>query len=74
MHLPRGSYETVAGLVLARLGRMAAEGDEVRAGPVLLRVTAMEGMRIREVQVRRPADPDGQEGQGGQDGDRDEGR
>ncbi|OLT20150.1 hypothetical protein BJF81_05335 [Ornithinimicrobium sp. CNJ-824] len=74
VHLPRGGYETVAGLVLARLGRMAAEGDEVRAGPVLLRVTAMEGMRIREVQVRRPADPDGQEGQGGQDGDRDEGR
>lgn len=53
--LPHGSYETVAGLVLALLGRVAEEGDEVEVEGVRLRVTAMEGMRIREVEVTREA-------------------
>jgi putative hemolysin len=51
--LPRGGYETVAGLVLDRLGRVAAVDDEVEVPGVRLRVVAMEGMRIREVEVTR---------------------
>lgn len=57
LSLPRGSYETVAGLVLALLGRVAAEGDEVEVGGVRLRVVTMEGMRIREVEVTRQTPP-----------------
>jgi putative hemolysin len=51
--LPRGGYETVAGLVLDRLGRVAEEGDEVEVAGVRLRVVTMDGMRIREVEVTR---------------------
>ena len=53
--LPHGGYETVAGLVLDRLGRVAKEGDEVRVAGVLLRVVELEGMRIRQVEVTREA-------------------
>ncbi|GAA5158958.1 hemolysin family protein [Ornithinimicrobium tianjinense] len=53
LNLPHGGYETVAGLVLDRLGRVAREGDEVRVAGVLLRVVEMEGMRIRQVEVTR---------------------
>jgi putative hemolysin len=53
--LPRGGYETVAGLVLQRLGRLAREGDEVQVEGVRLRVVVMEGMRIRELEVTREA-------------------
>jgi putative hemolysin len=53
--LPRGGYETVAGLVLQRLGRLARVGDEVQVEGVRLRVVAMEGMRIRELEVTREA-------------------
>lgn len=55
LSLPHGSYETVAGLVLSLLGRVATEGDEVEVGGVRLRVVTMEGMRIREVEVTREA-------------------
>ncbi|WP_130012046.1 hemolysin family protein [Serinicoccus sediminis] len=62
--LPHGSYETVAGLVLDRLGRVAEEGDCVVVGDVRLTVVALEGLRITEVEVaREPAA--GDEGQPG---------
>ena len=56
--LPDGDYETVAGYVLARLGRVAEVGDEVRLDGVLLRVVAIEGRRLTEVEVVPPAAAD----------------
>ncbi|MGO0575029.1 hemolysin family protein [Ornithinimicrobium panacihumi] len=55
LELPRGGYETVAGLVLARLGRMAEVGDEVVVDGVRLEVVALEGVRITQVLVTREA-------------------
>ncbi|MFE7407050.1 hemolysin family protein [Isoptericola sp. NPDC057559] len=68
VELPDGPYETVAGYVLARLGRLAEEGDVVvldgadglddpghgdgRAAGTL-RVTQVEDRRIREVRLDR---------------------
>jgi CBS domain containing-hemolysin-like protein len=53
------SYDTLAGLVLRRLGRMAQVGDEVQVesvspdgGQLLLRVTAMDRHRIDQVAMR----------------------
>lgn len=53
--LPDGDYETVAGYVLARLGRVAEVGDEVALDGALLRVLAVDGRRLTEVEVVPPA-------------------
>ncbi|WP_053370270.1 hemolysin family protein [Cellulosimicrobium cellulans] len=51
-----GAYETLGGLVMARLGRVPVPGDEVVAGDardrVVLRVEAMEGRRVERLSVR----------------------
>ena len=49
--LPDGAYETVAGLILTRLERMASVGDTVRFSGVRLRVAATQGRRITEVTI-----------------------
>lgn len=49
-----GTYETLGGLVMARLGRVPQVGDVVEAAGVVLRVEAMEGRRVGRVRVSRP--------------------
>ncbi|MFG3055625.1 hemolysin family protein [Kitasatospora sp. NPDC048239] len=53
--LPEGPYETVAGCVVAALGRLPADGDQVRiadgADGVLLTVAKLEGRRIARIRV-----------------------
>jgi putative hemolysin len=62
--LPEGPYETVAGFVIARLGRLAKSGDEVRVGahqaddddeharaPLTITVAEVDGRRMRSVRV-----------------------
>ncbi|NLF03958.1 MAG: HlyC/CorC family transporter [Actinomycetales bacterium] len=49
IELPDGAYETVAGYVLARLGRLAAVGDEVPVAGARLVVSAVVGRRVVEV-------------------------
>jgi putative hemolysin len=67
--LPDGPYETVAGFVMARLGRLARVGDEVpvdsrgvdqvkdsvdgRVAHLLITVSEVDGRRIRMVSVSR---------------------
>ncbi len=52
--LPEGEYETVAGFVLDRLGRIPEGGEVVEHDGWELRVAAVEGVRITEVVVREP--------------------
>ncbi|WP_020659384.1 hemolysin family protein [Amycolatopsis benzoatilytica] len=54
--MPEGDYETIAGLILERLGRIPAEGDAVEVDGWRLTVTSMDRHRIAEVQVR-PVEP-----------------
>lgn len=57
VHLPPGSYSTVAGLVLDRLGFIPdAPGDVVTAGRWRAEVMAVDGRVITEVRLR--PDPD----------------
>lgn len=49
--MPEGEYETVAGLVLDKLGRIPAVGDTVQQGPWQLDVTRMARRRIAELQL-----------------------
>jgi magnesium and cobalt exporter, CNNM family len=44
-------YDTIAGLVLGRLGRMARVGDTVEAEGVRLKVEALDGLRIARLSV-----------------------
>ncbi|GGV10214.1 membrane protein [Kitasatospora herbaricolor] len=50
--VPEGPYETVAGYVVAELGRLPVDGDSVRmADGVLLTVAKVEGRRIARLRV-----------------------
>jgi putative hemolysin len=49
--LPEGPYETVAGYMVARLGRLPAEGDDVDADGHKLTVTELDGRRIARILV-----------------------
>jgi|SRR5579859_488723 len=44
-------YDTIAGFVLGRLGRMARVGDTVEANGVRLKVEALDGLRISRLSV-----------------------
>ncbi len=53
LDLPEGSYQTVAGFMLERLGHIPSEGDAAEYQDLRLTVTAMDGVRIEQVEVVR---------------------
>jgi putative hemolysin len=53
LRLPEGPYETVAGYVLAELGRIPAVGDAVEAEGRTLTVSELDGRRIARLGVSR---------------------
>jgi CBS domain containing-hemolysin-like protein len=53
LHLDDPNYDTLAGFVLGRLGRLAQVGDQVVIDGVELRVEAMDGLRIARVSLTR---------------------
>jgi CBS domain containing-hemolysin-like protein len=55
--LPEGPYDTVAGLVMDRLGRVPVEGDRVNVAGVELRVVSMDRRRVVTVELRLPRRP-----------------
>lgn len=48
-------YDTIAGYMLGRLGRMAGLGDKIEVDGHSLRVEAMDGQRIARVSLRPPS-------------------
>ncbi|MCP2163826.1 hemolysin family protein [Goodfellowiella coeruleoviolacea] len=66
--MPEGDYETLAGLVLARLGRIPDVGDEVRVDGWRLTVMLMDRHRIAELRLARAPEPVTPTGDGGADG------
>ncbi len=57
VELPEGPYETVAGFIVARLGRLPEAGDVVDHDAVRLVVLDVEGRRVSRVLVTRPPEP-----------------
>jgi putative hemolysin len=49
--LPDGPYETVAGCLMSRLGRLPRAGDAVEVDSVRLKVTKLDGRRVSRVRV-----------------------
>jgi CBS domain containing-hemolysin-like protein len=54
--MPTGDYETLAGLVLARLGRIPEVNDEVRIDGWRITVMAMDRHRVAELRVAKVPD------------------
>ncbi len=57
IELPEGPYETVAGFLMAELGRIPAPGDEVRFGDYLITVLVVDGRRVSRVRVSPSLQP-----------------
>jgi putative hemolysin len=51
LHLPAGPYETLGGFLMARLGRLAAVGDEVDIEGYRLVVISLDGRRVARVGI-----------------------
>jgi putative hemolysin len=64
IELPEGPYETVAGFVIARLGRLPGPGESVETDGHRLTITEMDGRRIARVRVTPSVSPGGGPGTG----------
>lgn len=51
IELPEGPWDTVAGYLIAQLGRVPTDGDRVEADDATLVVASMDGVAVREVLV-----------------------
>ena len=52
VRLPEGDWETVAGYIIAQLGRLPEVGDAVDDGACRMEIARMDGHRVLEVAVR----------------------
>ena len=57
LNLPFGDYQTVAGLVMERLGRVPVVGDLVIVEGLKIQVAEMKGLRVLRVLVTRTPSP-----------------
>lgn len=62
VELPEGPYDTVAGFVLDRLGRIPVVGDRATDAGVAATVLSMEGRRIRTLELVVLTPPPSEEG------------
>jgi len=53
LQIPSGEYETIAGFLLERLGRLPVEGEAVQWNDLTLTVLEMQGPRIARVDILR---------------------
>ncbi len=53
LSLNEPDYDTIAGYVLGKLGRMPRLGDSIQGEGVSIRVEALDGMRIAQVSLKR---------------------
>ena len=65
VELPKGSSETLAGLIFSRLGRVPASGETVEEGGLRLVVDQVLGKRIRSVRATRLPQAQGERGENG---------
>lgn len=56
LDLPEGDYDTIGGLVMARLGHVPTAGEEVEHDGWVIRVRRMDGRRIDLLEILEPPD------------------
>ena len=54
LNLPEGDYQTLAGFMLAQLGRIPEIGDTVKYNNLSITVKAMDSVRINQVELTLP--------------------
>jgi putative hemolysin len=54
--LPEGEYQTIAGFVLSRLGRLPSQGEQMKYRNLRITVSVMKGIKIEEVTITREKD------------------
>lgn len=59
--LPLGDYQTVAGFVMERLGRVPVMGDQIAVEGLRIQVAQMKGLRVLRVLVTRTPSPSNQD-------------
>jgi putative hemolysin len=57
VRLPEGPYETLAGFLIAQLGRLPSLGDEVTHDGLRFTVHSMDGRRVSRVRIEQAATP-----------------
>jgi putative hemolysin len=57
LELQNPYYDTIAGYVLGKLGKMAEVNDEIRVSDFRIKVIAMDGMRIERLELTRIEKP-----------------
>ena len=55
LDLPLGEYQTLAGFVLERLGRIPKEGDYLHYGDLRFTIQEMDGVKIEQIEILRVA-------------------
>ena len=53
LEIPEGDYQTLAGFILDRMGRIPEVGDVMEYGDLRITIKAMERVKIEEVELRR---------------------
>jgi putative hemolysin len=53
LNIPAGDYETLAGFLLARMGRLPSNGDTLIYNGTRLTVLEMQGPRIKRIEIKR---------------------
>jgi putative hemolysin len=53
LDIPTGDYETLAGFILAKIGRLPSQGEVIAHGGIRLLVLEMQGPRIKRVEITR---------------------
>ncbi|MCB0321133.1 MAG: HlyC/CorC family transporter, partial [Bdellovibrionales bacterium] len=51
IHLPEGEYDTLAGFVIHKLGRIPTKGEKVRSNGCLFRVEQVEDNRVLQLRI-----------------------
>ena len=57
LHLVDPDYDTIAGYVLGKLGRLPRPNETIQADEVRLQVESMDGMRIAQLLLTRLPSP-----------------
>ena len=57
LDIPEGNYETVAGFLLASMGRIPQQGERIHHQGFLMEVSEMRGVKIEQLKVTRVSRP-----------------